>query len=455
MNEKLKSNRNLLTRIFLGLSSFQILAMFRRGLFYTFLSLYLRFFLHLSVTATTLYGTVPMVLSVIGQNFVWGPLSDKIQKRRIFIVVGELFAGFGLIIIWAIHLLFSNLQYAGYFVIGGLSIIEFFWSMSNISWSSLVSDVYSPKKRSRVIGGLTSLGGIGQILGIFIGGILYDGNGLKYEGFGFREGILFIIAAAIMISSIFPILLLIPEGGAKRSWNETEEQELDSENLRKSENRSDFADSDSQNRSVFLYFIIALFVINLGRNSIAIIFSQYLSLSSGIDANSEIISYILNTRSIATILLGLVAGKLSNKIGLRKTLAISSFIAVIYLYIFSQVTKIELIYVGTAIWGFCEVLIGTSSYALASILIPSHKRARLFGWYNASFFLSWGIGSTFIVGPTIDYLLKDGMAADEAYRFAFFISSMITMIGLILFLISVYIERKKGKKYVKHEKNQS
>jgi len=152
MSEDLNSNKNLLQRIFVGLSSFQILAMFRRGLFYTYLSLYLRFFLNLSVTATTLYGTIPMILSVIGQNFVWGPLTDKIQKRRIFIIIGELSAGIGFIIIWGVHNAFTNLQYAGYFVIIGLSIIEFFWSMSNIAWSSLVSDVYSPKDRSKVMG---------------------------------------------------------------------------------------------------------------------------------------------------------------------------------------------------------------------------------------------------------------------------------------------------------------
>ncbi|MCP4343911.1 MAG: hypothetical protein GY795_00090 [Desulfobacterales bacterium] len=39
--------------IFLDISSFQILAMFRRGLFYAYLSIYLRYFLGLSVTETT------------------------------------------------------------------------------------------------------------------------------------------------------------------------------------------------------------------------------------------------------------------------------------------------------------------------------------------------------------------------------------------------------------------
>ncbi|MHA1474249.1 MAG: MFS transporter [Promethearchaeota archaeon] len=398
MSEDPKSNKNVLQRIFLGLSSFQILAMFRRGLFYTYLSLYLRFFLNLSVTATTLFATIPMILSVIGQNFVWGPLSDKIQKRRIFIVIGELSAGIGIIIVWGVHNAFTNLQYAGYFVIIGLSIIEFFWSMSNIAWTSLVSDVYSPKRRSKVIGRLTSLGGIGQIVGVLIGGVFYDGNGLKYDGYGFKEGPLFFIASAIMITSIIPILFLVPEGGAKRSWNDPEI--INNLSSGESKNSPEFS------YVVFLSYIAALFIINAGRNSIAIPFSQYLTLESGFAVEPLTLGLILNTRGIAIILIGLIAGKLTSKIGLRKTLVISSFFAVIYLIIISLSPSLGLMYVGRFIWGAAEVLIVSSSYALASLLIPQERRGRLFGIYNATFFLSWGVGSTFVIGPIIDRLKK-------------------------------------------------
>ena len=49
--------------------------MFRRGLFYTYLSIYLRFFLGLSVTETTFFATFPMILNVACQAVVWGRLS--------------------------------------------------------------------------------------------------------------------------------------------------------------------------------------------------------------------------------------------------------------------------------------------------------------------------------------------------------------------------------------------
>ena len=182
-----------------GLGSFQALAMFRRGLFYTFLSIYMRNFLGLSVTATTLYATIPMILSVIGQNLIWGPLSDKFQRRRTLIIIGEVVAAILLVLVWFTHTLPVSKLVAGYIVIGGLTVIELFWSMSNIGWSALISDLYPSKKRSKIMGWLNSIGGIGRIIGATAGGLLYDLNGYQYEGWGFEKGILFIITSGVML----------------------------------------------------------------------------------------------------------------------------------------------------------------------------------------------------------------------------------------------------------------
>ncbi|MFW9951299.1 MAG: MFS transporter, partial [Candidatus Thorarchaeota archaeon] len=169
-------------KVFFGLSSFQMLAMFRRGLFYTYLSIYLREFLNLTVTETTLYATLPMIMSVVFQNFVWGPISDKFQKRKTLIILGEILAGIGTLLVWFIHFLAVDYVIAGFIVILGLTVIEAFWSMSNIGWSALISDIYSSRDRSKIMGQLSSIGGLGRLIGISIGGILYD------NGLGFRNG---------------------------------------------------------------------------------------------------------------------------------------------------------------------------------------------------------------------------------------------------------------------------
>ena len=74
--------------------------MFRRGLFYAFLSIYLRYFLGLSVTETTLFATLPMVFNILAQTFVWGRLSDRRQLRRTLILWGEGCGAVGTVLIW-------------------------------------------------------------------------------------------------------------------------------------------------------------------------------------------------------------------------------------------------------------------------------------------------------------------------------------------------------------------
>ncbi|MFX0021827.1 MAG: MFS transporter [Candidatus Hermodarchaeota archaeon] len=430
-------------RIFSGLSSFQILAMFRRGLFYTYLSLYMREFLNLSVFETTLYATLPMIMSIVFQNFVWGPISDRIQRRRTLIVLGEILAGIGTIIVWGIHFLlatlhtsgftlnfwgnnYSALYISGYVIIIGLSFVEMFWSMSNIGWSALISDLYPSEKRSKIMGQLTGLGGMGRIFGIFIGGILYDG------GFGFRNGPLFFVASSFMFISTIPMLLFSPEGGIKEN-KEDEFLETEPNNTEKS-------------ILIFVIFIIALAAINFGRNSIAIPYSQYLSLNTGFNVDSIMLSFITNSRSVATLIIGFTAGILSKRFGHSRTLIIGTSIGIIALIITATTSFLSIIFVGSFLIGAAEVLIYASSYAIASLLIPSRIRAKLFAVYNATFFLSWGIAGTLISGPIIDILIREGTSEVFAYQMGFIIAAIICLIGLLVFIfLEIWIKIQKSR----------
>ncbi|TFF89033.1 MAG: MFS transporter [Promethearchaeota archaeon] len=410
----------------LKLSSFQILAMFRRGLFYTYLSIYLREFLGLSVTETTLYATLPMIMNVLFQTFVWGPLSDKFQRRRTLIIGGEILAGLGTILVWLIHFGFSNLYLAGYIIIIGLSCIEIFWSSSNVGWSALISDLYAPKRRSAIMGVLTSLGGGGRFIGILIGGLLYE------EGLGFRLGWLFFIASAIMFVSTIPIYFM-PEGGIKL---EQEEEKIDVKNVEKRNN-------NNRNVTIFIVFIIALALINFGRNSISVIYSQFLSLDSGFNVDSILLSFIVNTRSIAIILIGFTAGYLSKKIGHEITLILGTFSAIVAILITALTPNLPFMFVGSFLIGMGDVIITAASYALASILIPPKRRGKLFAVYNMTFFLSWGLACTLITAPLIDILILNGFGDLFAYRIAFITAAIICGIGLVIFLILEIWRRSK------------
>ena len=416
---------------FFGLSSFQILAMFRRGLFYTYLSIYLRNFLNLSVTETTLYATLPMIMSVIFQNFVWGPLSDKFQKRRTFIISGEIIAGIGTILVWLIHHSFTDYYLAGYVIIIGLSCVEIFWSMSNIGWSALISDLYPSLDRSKIMGRLTSIGGLGRMIGIFFGGILYD------NGYGFRNGDLFFIASSIMFLSTIP-MFFTPEGGINYAKNA------------KNVNFNTDNNVSERFRFIFFMFILSLIFINFGRNSIATTYSQFLVLDSGFNVDSLTLSFIANARSFAVLIIGMFAGLLSKKFGHSKSLIFGISLGIIALIITATAFYLSLIFVGSFLMGTSEVIIYASSYALASDLIPPKFRARFFGIYNATFFLSWGLASTIISGPLIDYLITIMNYSEVfSYQISFMVATIITSIGLLIFvLLHIYtiFLRKKIKK---------
>jgi len=401
--------------------------MFRRGLFYTYLSIYLRHFLGLSVTETTLFATLPMIMNVVFQTFVWGAFSDKYQLRRTLIISGEILAGFGTVLVWYAHTLTGDMILAGYVVIIGLSTIEIFWSMSNVGWSALISDIYHQEDRNTVQGRLASVGGIGRIAGVWIGGALYDGLGMKYEGWGFYDGALFFVAAAAMFISVIP-MLLVPEGGIRRNSGDAFVQK---------------SDISVFSEKVFLVFIAAMIFINFGRNSIAVILSQYLVLDTGFGVSSKVLSYIVNTQSAAMIITGIVAGWVGKKIGDGNSLMFGTALAVGSLLLLAAADNLTLIYISNFLRGCSEVIVLASSYAFASVLIPPEKRARLFGIFNATFFLSWGIAGTFIAGPITDMLMAYGAPEVFSYQMAFVSSAIITLIGFFIqgFLLFVYIPR--------------
>ncbi|MDY6916146.1 MAG: MFS transporter [Candidatus Cloacimonadota bacterium] len=411
---------------FWKISSFQILIMFRRGLFYSFLSIYLRYILGLSVTETTLFATLPMVINIVFQSFIWGNISDKFQKRRTLIILGEFSAAAGTVLTWYFHRFYLGGQErtAGYIIIIGLTVIEIFWSMSNLGWTAIISDIFVAKTRAAVRGSLASIGGMGRILGVLFGGLAYDGLGIHPEGWGFESGLIFFVAAGIMTISSIPIFFL-PEGGVR---NKEDMQEEKKDKLLSPEERR-------RRTKLFILFIFALAFINFGRNSIATIKAQYFTLDEGMAFSSRMLSYIVNMHSLAIIILGPFVGKMVKRIREHWLLFGGGLIAFIHLLGFAFLKSTPLIFFMNFLGGMAHVIILASSYAVASIMIPPSKRARLFAVYNATNFLSWGIAGTFITGPVADLLMKHGYASLQAYRCSFVVASFLTLIGLALIFV--------------------
>lgn len=411
--------------IFFGLSSFQALAMFRRGIFYTFLAVYLRAKLGLSVTETTLFETIPMVLNVLFQNLVWGRLTDRLQKRRSLIVGGEILAGLGHLAMWFLHARAPDGRQAGWAIIAALSVIEIFWSMSNIGWSAYIADVYGPKERNAVQGRLAAIGGGGRILGAVLGGLLYDGLKLMYPGWGFRSGAIFFVAAGVMFVSVIP-LLFMPEGGSGKA-----PAAAASPGNREHEAKNpNSAFSRPGRLKPFILFLAAMLLINSGINSVGAFRGQFMDLPAGFAASPSLIALASNVESLAIIVFGLLAGLLGMRLGVKKLLIAGACAGFVALILHAAAPTLSWVYAAAAFKGAADASVGSSSYAFAASLIPPEKRGRWFAAYNATFFLSWGVSASFVTGPLIDGLIRSGTGEAAAYRAGFLSAALLVALGL-------------------------
>lgn len=408
--------------------------MFRRGLFYSYLSIYIRFFLGLSVTETTFFATFPMVINIVFQTFVWGVLSDRHQKRRTYIILGEASAAVTTLFVWFLHTLPVSHYIAGYIIIIGLSFVEIFWSMSNIGWSAIISDLYPEQERTAIQGKLASVGAIGRIAGVWIGGLAYDGLACHYEGWGFEKGLLFFIASGIMLISTLP-MFFVPEGGMA---------EKPAVPLKSIHGAGAFRISSCA--KPFLVFLLAMIFINFGRNSVALIKSQYLVLDEGFNVNGNMLGYIVNMQSLATLITGILVSRLSRRLDDAKLLLAGTFTAMISLLGFMLAPVLPLIFASNFLAGISEVIILASSYSYASRLIPPQERGRQFALFNATFFLSWGIAGTLIAGPLVDLLIRFGMKQTFAYRMSFFSSTILVSVGVLVLLLAQRLVPEKNRR---------
>ena len=402
-----------------GLSTFQILTFFRRAIVYTFLSVYLKD-LGLTTTEITLMGTVGMIANASTQSLLWGKLLDRYNKPTEFVVIGELLAGFGhffMVIGYVFFLGLGQLYLAGFVIIFALGGIEVFWSMSNVGWSALVSELTDIDERKKLMGQFSTIGGFGGIGGAILGGYLYDVG-------GFANGSVFNVAAVVMIFSSIIVAITI-------RLNRSNKSESGKDSPQKSPPLSNLP---AQLQRAFWLFIIALVFINFGRNSVAIITSLFLQDPTGFNTSGADLGLYSNVRSIANMVAGLIVGSAVAKSDDNKVLMggiLSSLLGLVWLIISPSFT---LALIASFLRGASEVIIGAASYSIVAEMAPEEYRGRLFAYYNTTFFLSWGIAATLIAGPVADILIARGATNADAYRGSFITAIAIVLIGIVFLL---------------------
>ena len=396
---------------------------------YTFLSIYLKS-LGLSTTEVTLMATVGMIANASAQSFLWGNLLDKYRRPIEFVAIGEFLAGLGhlFMVLGYMHFLGLNQSIlAGYMIIFCLGGIEVFWSMSNVGWSALVSELTEIDERKKLMGQFSIIGGFGGIGGAFLGGFLFN------DGIGFADGSIFNIAALVMILSSFIVYFAV-----RLRKNGSLQEESDS-NSTKTHSLSDLP---LRLRNAYLIFIVALVFINFGRNSIAVITSLFLADPTAFAAGGEEIALYSNVGSIASMFAGLIVGSIVAKASDNKVMLAGIFLSMIGIFWLIFTPSFALALLASFLIGASQVVIQSASYSIVAEMAPEEYRGRLFAYYNATFFLSWGIAATLVAGPIADLLIGSGFSDANAYRGSFIAAIFLILIGIFVLLFYLRYSKK-------------
>lgn len=414
---------------FLGLGSFEFMTFMRRGVFYTFMIYYLYDLLG-KITIVALLGTLTAVASMAGQNFLWGRIADRNKWRTQLIVTGEITAAVAYIVVYLSHktlIDFGMGEAAGLVIIGGLSVLEFFWSMSDVGWATLVTDITTPEVRGIFIGVINFISSVGRMTGVLFAGFLYEG------GLGFRNGTIFYVVTAMLFAGA--AIMVYSSRMIKSNHRKVKDNEVRLEDPPPNSAKSSL-ETDSSNG--FIWFLIALIIIILGVASINQVFLLFLKLPQGLNATDEQVSLIISAYTLGGMAASLLSGRLSDKFGRLQTISMGLVLAVLTLLFYGLVPNVELMALVYGVNGVAFMTLQTVTFALAGDIIPTHKRARQLSLYNAVMALSWGPAGLLIGGPLAD--IQTGgwkISPQVAYINTFIVAAILVSIGAVVFLTKV------------------
>ncbi len=375
--------------------------------------------LGVSATITSSMYFTSMLASSSCQSFLWGKVSDKYQKRRTLIVGGEGIAVIGHILMFLLHIwTYDNIGKlaSGFALIVAMTVLEAFWSASNVGWSALLSDLTDEVTRRRVIGPISGFGGIGSIVGAFLAAFLYD---FPEEGAGFREGSLFFATSLIIGFSIVLVFLTLPEGGI------IDDVVIDGQE------KQNFSKTPQTPRS-YWFLLIATFVYFAAIFSVFTVTFLYPKLESTFNASNIEIAYVRTAGAISLIIIAPLVTIMTDRLGLKWSFLLSSAITVLMLPIFAIAPTFELYLVVILIQTGFQNASRQISYLVASEIIPKESRGRLFGYYNGLSFLTFGIGGIIITGPVIDLVISIGSSEAIAFKISFLAAFIWAIIGILL-----------------------
>jgi MFS family permease len=371
-----------------------------------------------------------MIGSSLGQNLLWGKISDRYGLRAKLILTGESIAAIAYFIVFQIHKSLINMQAdfsAGLSLIIGLSILEFFWSMSDVGWAALLTDTTTTETRGAIVGALNSIAALGRMIGIVFAGFLYD------NGNGFSSGTIFYIVIGML--AVSATIMWITSRSTQKRTTKTEELIKDAPET----------SARSINGKIYKWFLLSLIVIIMGTACVSQIFLLFLPLTDGLVASAPEMSLILTAWTLSGMLTCLLCGRLADRFG-RIRILFAAFILATLTPLFyglaPDVLTMAFIYGlnGVSFW-----TVQTVGFAFAGDIIPEDRRGRLLSRYNMVVALSWGPAGLLIGGPLADLQTKRlGLSDHTAFINVFYASAIIVAIGTLLFAVKVAGSKQKA-----------
>ncbi|MGE9810371.1 MFS transporter [Ferroplasma acidiphilum] len=408
------------------------------GLTTPLIPLFIVFYLKSNVEFVGLVSAISSLASVPAL-IVWGNLSDKIKRRKIFIIIGFVGSFLSLLLVLVVHTVSTYMS---------MLILFQIVAMASVPVSTLLILENSDKSSwSNVMGKFNSYSAIGTVLGLGIGVLILT----FFSGMG-RELIpyLYIVAAWFyLIAGIISILVLkepkteISRGkiGYLYALHAIERVRYFPTHLVHipgKENKIKIPDY------LKLYLITTL-ILMMGFQLFFIPYPVFVIDRMNASENDIYIMYLLNSLfSAATFI---PAGRYINYIGSNRMLSISTSIRVVLFlvmgvvsfFVFDTVGYLLLFIVMYGVFGAIWSFIGISEITSISNMATTLIRGKVIGYYN----------SLNGVGQIIGAGLSGFIAYDIGYSFDFILSAIIVLSGLLIIFYSKPPDIQYSKKIIK------
>ncbi|WMT54143.1 MFS transporter [Ferroplasma acidiphilum] len=408
------------------------------GLTTPLIPLFIVFYLKSNVEFVGLVSAISSLASVPAL-IVWGNLSDKIKRRKIFIIIGFVGSFLSLLLVLVVHTVSTYMS---------MLILFQIVAMASVPVSTLLILENSDKSSwSNVMGKFNSYSAIGTVLGLGIGVLILT----FFSGMG-RELIpyLYIVAAWFyLVAGIISILVLkepkteISRGKigylfALHAIERVRYFPTHLVHIPGKENKIKIPDH------LKLYLITTL-ILMMGFQLFFIPYPVFVIDRMNASENDIYIMYLLNSLfSAATFI---PAGRYINYIGSNRMLSISTSIRVVLFlvmgvvsfFVFDTVGYLLLFIVMYGVFGAIWSFIGISEITSISNMATTLIRGKVIGYYN----------SLNGVGQIIGAGLSGFIAYDIGYSFDFILSAIIVLSGLLIIFYSKPPDIQYSKKIIK------